>query len=105
MVFHTIELRKALPFSIPIEFLGIKPGKMTGAIFQDLGQVDGNDWDNNPCCTNSAIHTLGYEIKVPLMSSNTPIVFFSYGEAQTFDAWENGENPNSYFQMSLVNPF
>ena len=94
MIFNTMEIRHSLPLSIPIQFFGTSMGESSIAIFQDYGLIN-----------ESSIHTLGYEAKISILSSNTPILFLSYGQAQTFDRWANKKNPYNYIQMSIINPF
>ena len=94
MLFSTIEVRQPIPISIPIEAFGTKLGKSSIALFQDYGIID-----------EQSVHTLGYEAKISILNSNSPIVFLSYGESQTIDRWIDKKRPFQYIQMSLINPF
>ena len=62
--------------------------------YQDFGIINKN-----------SIHTIGYEAKVSILNSNNPILFLSYGEAQTINRWIENKKPYRYIQMSLINPF
>ena len=53
----------------------------------------------------NSIHTIGYEGKISIINSNNPILFLSYGEAQTINRWIENKKPYRYIQMSLINPF
>ena len=53
----------------------------------------------------NSIHTIGYEAKVSILNSNNPILFLSYGEAQTINRWIKNKKPYRYIHMSLINPF
>lgn len=98
MLFNTIELRRKLPIDVPVEAFGNKLGKLSVAIFQDYGAIINE--------TNyTSIQTLGYEAKICILNLNTPVLFLSYGEAQTLDSWLLKNKPNQYVQVSLVNPF
>ena len=94
MLFSTIEIRQPIPISIPIEAFGTKLGKSSVALFQDYGIID-----------EESVHTLGYEAKISILNSNSPILFLSYGESQTIDRWIDKRRPFQYIQMSLINPF
>ena len=52
-----------------------------------------------------SIQTLGGEVKLSLLSFNSPILFLSHGVAQTLGEWKADNEPNYYIQFSLVNPF
>tara|TARA_Y100000588_G_scaffold66156_1_gene66483 strand:- start:8 stop:2914 length:2907 start_codon:yes stop_codon:yes gene_type:complete len=99
MLFHTLEIRKGIPIVLPVEALGIKPGEISIALFQDYGII------NNKLRNISSIQTIGAEIKIPFLSSNIPILFLSHGVAQTIEGWRVDKEPNYYIQFSLVNPF
>jgi len=51
------------------------------------------------------IITLGYEFRMSLKIANVPLLTFSYGIAQEKYMWDDGQSPQSYFQMTLINPF
>jgi hypothetical protein len=99
MLFSTIEIRKGVPILLPVEVFGVKPGKVSIALFQDYGLI------YNKLMGNSSIQTLGLEGKLSLLSFNSPILFLSHGVAQTLDGWKADNKPNYYIQFSLVNPF
>ena len=46
------------------------------------------------------LFTGGYELRV-----NIGFIVLAYGTAQDFNRWRDGENPNNYLRMTLVNPF
>ncbi len=95
MLFNTIEIRYPLSTSsFPINFLGTSLGQSSIALFQDFGIINKN-----------SIHTIGYEAKISILNSNNPILFLSYGEAQTINRWIENKKPYRYIQMSLINPF
>tara|TARA_Y100001970_G_scaffold273445_1_gene371688 strand:- start:2807 stop:5809 length:3003 start_codon:yes stop_codon:yes gene_type:complete len=99
MLLHTLEIRKGIPILLPFEALGIKPGKISIALFQDYGRI------NKKLKNINSIQTIGAEIKIPFLSANEPILFLSHGVAQTIEGWKMEEQPNYYIQFSLVNPF
>ena len=95
MLFNTTEIRYPLSTSsFPINFLGTSLGQSSIALFQDFGIINKN-----------SIHTIGYEAKISILNSNNPILFLSYGEAQTINRWIENKKPYRYIQMSLINPF
>ena len=94
MIFNTIEIRHPISIVLPINILGTKLGESSIALFQDYGMIN-----------KIAIQTLGYEAKVSILNSNSPILFLSYGEAQTLNRWIQNKKPYQYIQMSLINPF
>ena len=99
MFLHTIEIRKGIPILLPVEVLGIKPGKISIALFQDYGVI------NDKLKNIDSIQTLGGEVKLSFLSFNSPILFLSHGVAQTLGGWKADNEPNYYIQFSLVNPF
>jgi len=97
----TMELRApVLPFSILEILKGIKIGMPTFALISDLG----NAWSNNSE-SQEMIFTRGYEWRTSLNIGNAPFLIFSYGWAQEHEKWEEGIEPEPYFQTTLINPF
>tara|TARA_B100002051_G_C16737023_1_gene641845 strand:- start:96 stop:3029 length:2934 start_codon:yes stop_codon:yes gene_type:complete len=97
----TLELRApVLPISI-VEFVKlIKIGSPTFALITDFG----NAWIKG-YADQEMIITLGYEFRMSLNITNVPLLTFSYGISQEKYMWDDGESPQSYFQMTLINPF
>lgn len=111
----TLELRApAAPFQV-VEILRIiQIGYPTVALISDFG----NAW-NETDQKEDLIVTTGAEFRFALSFAKSPLFIFSFGSAQTTDAWANdfeesanapdGEHvsigPKPYFQMTLISPF
>jgi len=98
LIFGTAEFRFPFISELPINVLGFTLGSMTGALFTDFGNV----WVDEQ---TDLITTAGYELKVALKLGSAPIFIFGIGEAQRISEWQDGNNPNYYARLSLINPF
>ncbi|MEL1226663.1 MAG: hypothetical protein VW963_07960, partial [Candidatus Neomarinimicrobiota bacterium] len=97
----TLELRApVVPISIVELVKLIKIGSPTFALITDFG----NAWMKGEA-DQEMIITLGYEFRMSLKIVNVPLLTFSYGIAQEKYMWDDGQSPQSYFQMTLINPF
>ena len=97
----TLELRApVVPISIVELVKLIKIGSPTFALITDFG----NAWMKGEA-DQEMIITLGYEFRMSLKIANVPLLTFSYGIAQEKYMWDDGQSPQSYFQMTLINPF
>jgi len=111
----TVEFRApAAPFQV-IEILKIiQVGYPTFAFISDFG----NAW-NTSSSPEEMIVTAGAEFRFALSLAKSPLFIFSFGSAQTLDAWnadfeeaataDDNESlsigPKPYFQMILISPF
>ena len=97
----TLELRApVLPFSILEVLKGIKIGMPTFALISDLGNAWSNDRESQ-----EIIITTGYEWRTSINIGDEPLLIFSYGWAQEQEQWDDGIEPDPYFQTTLINPF
>ena len=97
----TLELRAPIiPISFAEFFKIIKLGSPTFALISDFGNAWNNQIDNQ-----EMILTTGYEFRTSLMITNVPLIILSYGFAQEHAMWSDGIIPDSYFKMTLINPF
>ena len=97
----TLELRAPVaPISIVELVKLIQIGSPTFALITDFG----NAWTKDKA-NQEMIITLGYEFRMSLKIVNVPLLTFSYGIAQEKYMWDDGQSPQSYFQMTLINPF
>ena len=97
----TLELRAPIiPISFAEFFKIIKLGSPTFALISDFGNAWNNQIDNQ-----EMILTTGYEFRTSLMITNVPLIILSYGFAQEHAMWSDGIIPDSYFKLTLINPF
>jgi len=47
----------------------------------------------------------GAEFRFSILLTTLPVLTFSYGWAQSIEDYRNNVIPNSYFQLTLINPF
>ena len=97
----TLELRAPiLPINIIDIFKFINFGKPTVAIISDFGDA----WSHGNKREEFIVQA-GVELRASMSLANLPIFTFSYGWAQSIKEWNNGADPSSYFQLTLINPF
>ena len=82
LVFGTVESRIGAPQASLAAFLDFGNAWYAGGEKADL------------------LFTGGYELRV-----NIGFIVLAYGTAQDFNRWREGESPNNYLRMTLVNPF
>ena len=61
---------------------------------------------SSPCmeCSKLIIQA-GAEFRFSILLTTLPVLTFSYGWAQSIEDYRNNVIPNSYFQLTLINPF
>ena len=97
----TFEFRLPIvPINIIEAFRVLKLGMPTFALITDFG----NAWSNTKE-TEEIIITTGAEFRFSINLAAAPIFIFSYGWAQEPKEWEADNTPNSYLQLTLINPF
>ena len=97
----TLELRAPiLPINIIDVFKLISVGKPTIALISDFGDAWSSDVERE-----DFIIQAGAELRASMSLANFPIFTFSYGWAQSMKDWNNEVTPESYFQLTLINPF
>ncbi|OUW60187.1 MAG: hypothetical protein CBD58_05060 [bacterium TMED198] len=100
LIFSTLELRIPIASSLPINFFGFTTGELIATALSDIASTS-NSFD----FSDDWIKTAGYELKFAIKSGGDPIFIYSYGQAQTFQAWKEKLTPTTYLRFSLVNPF
>jgi Tol biopolymer transport system component len=100
LLFGTLEYRFPLMPKLPINVLGLTLGSLSGALLSDYG----NAWTAGEPAGQWVV-TAGYELKLALQMEKIPLLIFSLGKAQTWDEWQNNEDPTSYARLVLINPF
>jgi hypothetical protein len=75
-------------------------GKPTIALITDFGDA----WNGNTSNQEVVVQS-GVETRFSLSLTNVSLLTFSYGWAQSIDKWQKKVSPNSYFQLTLINPF
>jgi hypothetical protein len=101
LVFGTMEYR--IPFipEFPINILGFTLGSTSIALFSDFA----NAWKSDEELDNW-VTTAGYEIKIALQAEKSPVLFFSVGQAQEINDWQDEVVPDDwYMRFALINPF
>ena len=94
----TLELRTpAIPISIFESLKIFKIGMPSLVFFTDIG----NAW-TNVLDLQKSVATTGAEIRLSFNLISEPLFIFSYGWAES---WTGTNKPESYLQLSLVNPF
>jgi Tol biopolymer transport system component len=97
----TLEFRAPiLPINIIDIFKFINFGKPTVAIISDFGDA----WSHGNKREEFIVQA-GAEFRFSMTLYNLPLFTFSYGWAQSIKEWNNGVDPSSYFQLTLINPF
>ena len=94
----TLELRTpAAPISVLESLKIFKIGMPSIVFFTDIGNAWTKVFD-----LNKSVATTGAEIRLSLNLISEPLFIFSYGWAES---WAGTNKPESYLQLSLVNPF
>ena len=97
----TLELRAPiLPINIVDIFKFISVGNPTFALISDFGDA----WYKGVGREEFIIQS-GAEFRISMSLATLPIFTFSYGWAQSIKDWKNEVIPQSYFQLTLINPF
>ena len=97
----TFEFRlPVIPVSIVEVVKVLKLGSPTFALISDFGNTFSSTQKNQ-----EMIATFGYEFRIALSIGNIPIFILSYGYAQEKKLWQEGNVPNNYFRLTLINPF
>ena len=98
----TIELRTPGIEKNIVQALGFQLSDLSLALISDFG----NAWNSNADEKEKMIITSGYELRAAFKFMNLPLLVFGYGQAQELEEWANGNyNPETYFRLTLINPF
>ena len=104
ILLNTVELRCPLIEKLPVNILGVGIEGLSAALFSDLGYLPQNDL---------SINTFGAEIKFSVTAEKLPLVMMAFGIGGDDEFWRNVSQDypdidlgnQSYFRLSLVNPF
>jgi hypothetical protein len=103
VLWGTAELRFPVAGGLPVNVLGVAPGRVTGALFTDFASV----WNRGEAAARHWHTSTGVELKHEVNFGGGTLFVGSWGVGQSWREWRKGraDHAEGYFRLALVNPF
>lgn len=98
----TVEFRTPGIKANIVQAIGFQVSDLSFAFISDFG----NAWYSKDETKDDMVITAGYELRAAIKFMNLPLFVLGYGKAQEFKEWQSeNSNPETYFRLTLINPF